>query len=149
MKRVFDFLIALLLIFGLSGCAHTLDAKLIAARDVNPNIYNKPSPVVVVLYQLKDIGKFDGADFNSLYQNPQQALGDDFVSMQQVEVAPGRTAVFKTKLDKKTKYLGVVAAYSNIDQAVWRQYVEFKSTWATENINVYVNRNRINIDYLL
>lgn len=149
MKRGLVFGFVVLLMLGLSGCAHTLNANLIAAQNVNPNIYNRPSPVVVVLYQLKDINKFNGADFNSLYQNPQQALGGDFISAQQVEVAPGRTAVFKGKLDKKTKYLGVVAAYSNIDRAIWRQHVEFQSTWAKENLNIHVNRNNISIDYLM
>jgi type VI secretion system protein VasD len=154
MQKKYYFLLILAAILGLGGCAaitpsHVLNAKVAASHDVNPNLYGRPSPVVVVFYQLKNVDAFNGADFDTLYQNPQQALGGDFVSQKQVEVAPGKATVIDWKLDPTTKYLGVVAAYSQLNNTVWRQYVQFQSTWAEESLVINVNRSKISIDYLL
>jgi len=154
MKGKYWFLLIVAAMMSLVGCAtilpsHKLNAKIIASNGVNPNEYGRPSPVVIVLYQLKNIKAFNSADFATLYENPSQALGGDFVSQEQVEVAPGETSVFKCKLDPKTQYLGVVAAFSQFDKASWRQYVQFQSTWAEESLIIHVNKNKINIDYLL
>lgn len=144
----------LLAVLALSGCAsilptHSVDATVTASTDVNPNIYGRPSPVVVVFYQLKNINKFNGADFATLYQNPQKALGGDYLGQQQIEVAPGESGEVEFNLDKKAQYLGVVAAYSNLDSAIWRKTVKFESTWAAEKFTVHVKKNRVTVDYLL
>ena len=154
MKQNCKILLTILLIMGLAGCAsilptHSVNATVVAATNVNPNIHGRPSPVVVTIYQLKGIGKFNAASFNTLYQNPSQALGGDYISQKQVEVAPGETQVLTDKLDPKALYVGVVAAFSDQNNATWRQSVKFQSTWATESLLIQVSKNRMKVDYLM
>ena len=154
MKRIYCLIFILFAAIGLSGCAsilpaHSVSASVSAANNANPNVNRQASPVVVMFYQLKGINAFNGSDFATLYQNPQQALGKDYISEGQVEVAPGQTVVYEDKLDPKATYLGIVAAYRNIGSSIWRRSVKFQSTWATETLKVHVGRNKVTVEYLL
>ena len=60
------------------GCAGTpkptpAKAALVAASDVNPDIEGHPAPIVVRLYELKEAGAFNGADYFRLIDKEQEA----------------------------------------------------------------------------
>jgi|ERR1700733_8984583 type VI secretion system protein VasD len=94
-----------------------------AGADANPDAQNRPSPIVVRVYQLKDDAAFKDADFFALYDKEQATLAAALVSREEFEVAPGAQKSIDYKLAPDAKFVGVAAAYRNIRDATWRAQI--------------------------
>jgi type VI secretion system protein VasD len=94
-----------------------------AAADINPDLNDRPSPVAVAIFQLKSVTRFNKADYFALYDPAANVLADDLVSREQVSMQPGEERVLVVELSPDTRYLGVTAAYRDIEQADWRTFV--------------------------
>lgn len=115
------------LFVALAGCQATrraLDTETSAelhftiGKDVNPDSDNRPSPIVISVYALKDSRQFEREDFLSLYEGAAQRLGADLVRKIRLrEFVPGETRTEKIPLDPSIHYLGVVAEYIQYDKA--------------------------------
>jgi len=71
---------------------------------------------------LRAPGAFQNADFFALYDNEIATLGQNLVTTpaEEFELQPGKSLQYKTELDLATKYLGVVAAFRDLENARWR-----------------------------
>ena len=94
-----------------------------ASAQVNPSASKRPSPILIRVYELKSVATFNGADFMSLYQRDQAELGGDFVAREEFVLAPGETRAFRKTLSPDTHFLGVVAAFRDLDRSTWRSVV--------------------------
>lgn len=91
-----------------------------AAAGLNPSVSQRPSPLLLRIYELKSAAAFNQADFMSLYQADQAALGAELITREEVMLQPGETRPFAKKLSVETRFIGVVAAYRNLELASWR-----------------------------
>lgn len=91
-----------------------------AAADLNPSVSNRPSPLIVRLYELRSDAAFNKADFIALYQGDQATLGGDLVAKDEMMIQPGESRPYQRKLAVETRYVAVFAAYRDIERAVWR-----------------------------
>jgi type VI secretion system protein VasD len=94
-----------------------------ASAEVNPSASNRPSPLLVRIYELKSAAGFNAADFMSLYQRDQAQLAADMIAKEEFVLAPGETKTFAKTLAPDTRFIGVVAAYRDIEHARWRSVV--------------------------
>jgi type VI secretion system protein VasD len=101
----------------------TLSINLSASGTVNPSANNRPSPVVVRVYELKTSAQFESADFLSLYEKDQSVLGADIVAREEFVLAPGDKKSINKPLAADTKFIGVVAAFRDLERARWRAFV--------------------------
>ena len=97
-----------------------LVATLTASSDVNPNIAGSPSPIFVRLYELKANTAFVTAGFFALWDEEDKALGKDLESRQQVVLSPGQQAKVEREFADGSAFLGVAAAYQDVQNAIWR-----------------------------
>ena len=133
-SRVGTLAVLLLCVSGLlmSGCSLLGDSPtrlklaLSAAEDINPDLNGRPSPVVLRLYELKDPSTFETADFFSLYQPEPTVSKDDVLAFQEVVVKPGAKQVHDMVLHSDAGYIGLVAAFRDIEQATWRVFRPLK-----------------------
>lgn len=95
-------------------------AQVIVSSGVNPDISNRPSPVVLRIYELKALGKFKGADFFGLMKDDATLLGKEMLHREELQLAPGSKQPYHHKVTPETEYIGVIAAYRNINEAVWK-----------------------------
>ncbi len=109
-----------------------ISVDIIATSNLNPDVNSRPSPVVVRIYQLKTPGKFETADFNSLYNNDAATLGSDLVKRDEYILRPGELQQYKNQPDDEANFLGVVAAFRNIDSAGWKSQVIIPKGQRTE-----------------
>ena len=100
-----------------------INVEIIASAQVNPDGSGRPSPIVVRLYELKSLAAFNEADFNSLYSDDEAKLGGDLVKREQFTIRPGGQKIYSHATIAETQYLGAIAAYRDIDRAVWRAAV--------------------------
>jgi type VI secretion system protein VasD len=94
------------------------------AADINPDVSGRPSPIVVRIYSLKSDDTFNNADFFALYEKDSATLDDTMTSRQELEISPGEKIELEKEYDLKTTHVGVLAAYRDLDNAVWRGSIE-------------------------
>ena len=97
-----------------------VDMRIVAGGDVNPDDNGRPSPVVVRVVELKSPSVFESAEFFALYQNEAQTLGSDLVATEEFEFKPGDVQDLKFALKPESNYVGVLAAYRQLEKANWR-----------------------------
>lgn len=134
MRRVTDafvLVLALVAVGALVGCPKKLasmlptklEARLVASASLNPDPTGRASPVVVRMYELVNRDAFESADFFDLFDNESATLGADMVARDEIQVEPGERRKVERRLNDKTRYLGIVAAYRDLDNAEWRALV--------------------------
>jgi type VI secretion system protein VasD len=112
----------------------TIEADFRAAVDLNPDHEGNPSPLVVRLYELKSATAFNNSGFFSLYDNDSIELGDDMKGREEMEFQPGQALLLERELEPETRYIGVMAAYRDIENARWRAVLEVEPGSDTEVI---------------
>lgn len=137
----------------LAGCASKpkpveptrVDAVIQVSAQANPSTSHRPSPVLVRIYELKATGAFDSADFISLYQREQATLAADLVAKDEFMLTPGESKPFVKTLAPETRFLGVTAAFRDVEHAKWR------STFAVapaQNARVVIRVGELSIEAL-
>jgi type VI secretion system protein VasD len=100
-----------------------LTGSIQVAAQVNPNSGNRPSPLLLRVYELKAVAAFNGAAFASLYEHDTSELGADLVGREEYVLAPGETKGFSKTLSPDTRFLGVIGAFRDFDHSRWRSVV--------------------------
>lgn len=96
-----------------------------ASDDINPDASGRASPLVIRVYELRSVDTFRSAGFFDLYDEPDSVLNEDLLSMQEVLLRPELVEKLPTMtLNENTRYLGIVAAFQNIDQAEWKMILD-------------------------
>ena len=107
----------------LGGCAFfhpVADVHVTAGESVNPDSGERASPVLLRVYELRSRDAFRDAGFDALHDDPEAALGEDLLGMAETMLRPGGSWHTERALQDGTRYLGVTAAFRNIDDARWR-----------------------------
>src|ERR1700749_1468022 len=105
MKTTLLLPVACLLVLTVAGCRSKpppppppTKAAIVVAADVNPDSAGRPSPVVVRLYQLKEEGAFNSANFFDITDKEQATLGPSLDSREEYELLPGQTREIVLKI---------------------------------------------------
>jgi type VI secretion system protein VasD len=98
-----------------------LKGSLKADAMANPDLRGRPSPVVVRVYELKSVGTFNSADFFSLFEKEGETLSGDLVGREEYQLSPAETRPYQRQLQPDTKFIGVVAAFRDLEGSRWRQ----------------------------
>ena len=115
-----------------------VQATVTAAADVNPDARDRPSPIKVRFYLLKSPKVFQNSDFFSLKDQGRELLVDDLRLYDEKVFKPGAVTPVELKLppeatlEDERLFLGVVAGYWNVDQAVWQLVQEIEVHETTE-----------------
>ena len=105
---------------GLFSSEPRVGITLQASANVNPNPEGQASPIVVRLYELKSLDAFSGEDFFALYDNEKSVLGEQLLAKEEIELKPGETRQIAHEVNPATRFMGVIAAYRDIDHAKWQ-----------------------------
>jgi type VI secretion system protein VasD len=100
-----------------------LTGSIEVASKVNPSASQRPSPLMLRVYELKSVASFNAADYMSLFQRDQAELGPDLVAREEYMLAPGETKAFVKTLSPDTHFLGVMGAFRDLDRSQWRSVV--------------------------
>lgn len=103
----------------LPSTAH-IEMEITAAPELNPNTEGRPSPIVLRIYELKSLEEFNNGDFFTIYDNETKALGKTMLAKDELEFKPGETKHIEREANPQTRFLGIIAAYRDIDNAQWR-----------------------------
>lgn len=125
---------ALLMTIAIGGCSRDktpdptpIDLRLTASPAVNPDRNDRPSPVLVRVYELRSAGTFETADFFAVLEQDDAVLGGEMVNRWEFQLDPGETTALDASFQAASGYLGVVAAFRDIEQAQWRAVTPIRS----------------------
>lgn len=105
-----------------------VDLALLAESDVNLNLEGDGAPLRFQILQLKDDSMLMAADHYQLRDDLESALGTNYLTHDDFTLLPGQWKFYEPfELDEKTRYLGVIAFYSDPDQAEWKKVVKVTS----------------------
>lgn len=106
---------------ALSGCvSRSVTMRFNAGEQLNPDANRQPLPVEVKVFQLKDDLAFRNADFDDLWQQGQQALGDSYLAQSSFMILPDSEKAISIDLNTNAKYLGFVAVFRTRSGYSWR-----------------------------
>ena len=113
---------------ALSACSSppkptAVSATVQAGAGVNPDLRSRASPIVVRLYELKSSAAFSGADFVSLFERDQATLAADLAGREEFVLRPGETRQWEKTVAPDVKFVGVMAAFRDIERARWKTVV--------------------------
>ncbi len=112
---------------------------------INPNEDTEASPVLVRVYELKSPTAFQQATLFELLDDDQGKLGADLVARREIEIKPNDTEEFERETAADTRYIGVVAAFRNIDTATWRGTTQIEPR-GDNRIQIIVSGTTVQID---
>lgn len=125
--------LAMVLVTLILGCAGPREApptiaevKFQAAPNLNPSITGEAAPLVVRIYELAAAGSFTDSDFFALFDEDRSVLGPDLLGRDELRLVPGAERRVNKTLQPGTRFLGIMAAYREIDQVNWRDVVSLK-----------------------
>lgn len=109
----------------LAGCAgapkpESVGIQISASSDVNPDLQGRPSPVILHIMELNSEEQFNRLDYMSLTQPSGAALGQDLLDKSRLILSPGDSQQLPLELNSQTTFIGLVAGFRDIDNAVWR-----------------------------
>lgn len=129
-----------------------IEVKLVlkASDNINPSQMSKRNPVVVNLYQLKNVDAFKSSEILDLYEKDISILADDLVSKQVVgSVLPQEKREIAFAIAQGTKYLAVFVQFSNYSQAKAKAWLELKEIDDIEQINISIDSLTVNIELVI
>ena len=137
---------------GLGGCGSAppkkpptlVQAAITVAANVNPDAGGRPSPVVVRLLELKNLDAFQSADFFSLSERGKETIGAELLATDEMVLRPGEQRRFERPLQDDTRFVGVIAAFRDLDRARWRAAVPVRLN-QTMTVTIDVGRREISI----
>jgi type VI secretion system protein VasD len=97
-----------------------LRLNLRASAHLNLSERGEPLATVVRVYQLKGTGKISVASFDDLLDHDKDALGEDFVAMQELTVNPGATLDPPLVRSPEATHVAVVALFRKPASTTWR-----------------------------
>lgn len=112
--------------------------------NLNPDATGRPSPVILRIYELRSLAAFNRADFFSLYEKDREQLGPDLVNRDELPMFPGAAPQAITTLKSDTRYLGVIAAFRDIERARWRASTPILVNQTTR-MEIKLDRNEVAI----
>ena len=150
--RLMDVGLAALCAVALAGCASAppapvpMTCTVEASADLNPTINKRPSPLLVRVYALKSAAAFNNADFIALYQHDQTELANDLTGKDEYTVAPREQRSCSKLLTSDTRFIGVVAAFRDLEHATWRSVAPIEGG---KKATVVVRANALSVDVVV
>jgi type VI secretion system protein VasD len=121
-----------------------LRSEVSAAENINPNRRGTPQPVKLHIFYLAEDDAFLAANFGDLVNPESPVLGEELVRRTETLVGPGEVLALDEAFDEAAKFIGVVAAFTDIDLAVWRAVEAVPEKKWTDVVRL-LSRNKLEI----
>lgn len=137
MFKKLSYMLICLTLFSFTASA--LDIDLRSTTKTNATADHGAAPLEIIIFQLRDNTDFDKADYFGLLDTPNKVLGGDLVDKISYVIAPSSHKTLRIKLDRRTHFIGVMAAYENYNAVVWRTSIKVDEN--DENLDFTFDKN--------
>lgn len=100
-------------------------------------------PVVIRLYELTSLATFNSADFFSIFNEYKTALANELLNSEEFRLIPGQKQKFNRTLHLDTQYVGVVAAFRDLEHSQWRAATAIPVKEQSPEIYIFLEGNKV------
>jgi type VI secretion system protein VasD len=127
--------------------ASKMSMMLYADDAANINESNEPAPITVMVLQMTNDLKMITSDYASLTGDVKSTLGKTYLNHEEYIVQPGSfTNVEEFPIEKNAKYIGIVASYRSIEDAVWRGSVKIEDQGEQYAVHVVLSDDGLKVE---
>lgn len=126
----------------------TLESKISASARLNPDINNRASPILLGIYELKSSIPFKSLDYYQISSTSHKKLASSLIDFNELEIRPSENKYYKQVLNPNTHYLGLIAAYRNIENAQWKKIIEIPRGTYKLKLKIYLNSQQLSYQIL-
>ncbi len=131
MKTLIKPILALtLILFFISGCSSKpthIELVIKSSKDLNPDLDEMSSPLMLTFYELDSAEKFLKYDFWKLLEKSGKRLENDLISQTKHIIIPEQEQTYRVVFDNRAKFLGVIGKFRNIEnKSSWRQVINLE-----------------------
>jgi type VI secretion system protein VasD len=101
-----------------------LEVQVVASLRLNLDEQGESLPTVVRLYQLKSTSRLDRSEYDQVYRDPKEALGEELLQADELVLSPGQVARRRVERDRAARALAVVAIVRRPVGLSWRAIAE-------------------------
>ncbi|MBV34984.1 MAG: type VI secretion system lipoprotein TssJ [Rickettsiales bacterium] len=118
-------------------------------KQVNPDPSGRASPLVIKVYQLNDKLAFETKDFFSIYDATDKDVKKAIVEQKEYQLNPGHEIHQSLVTNPATQYIGIVAAFRDIEIAKWRAVAkvnpgdEHSVTFTLDGVTIEVSEKEL------
>ncbi|GKX52687.1 type VI secretion system lipoprotein TssJ [Budvicia aquatica] len=130
-----------------SGKPSEVTLTFLSDEDINPNQSGEPTPIEVQVIYLNEDSKFMAMDYDQLLNDgPEKTLGKNYVNHQDYSLLPGQfKPIPAVKLEPETRFIAVVAHFSDIDGSQWSDITEVESVGKNETVMIHIRANEVEV----
>ncbi|TLD80005.1 type VI secretion system lipoprotein TssJ [Helicobacter sp. MIT 11-5569] len=129
---VYKNLLFLLMVLVFSACSSKVDITINNHERSNLNNRQDDVPLTIIVYQLKDIKKFEQASDIDLFAREDGILGKDKIDSMKMQIAPRDNIVAVNVKDKEVPYIGILVFFANNDKKItkaWAKTSDASGIW--------------------
>ncbi|MGQ8367225.1 type VI secretion system lipoprotein TssJ [Glaciecola sp. 1036] len=131
MQSLHRILVVLIFSLFMSGCLSTepsektrdFSYEIIASENINPDINQQASSVLVRVYQLNNRVNFEKARYEDLFDSDKNTLGAEFISVNEYLIDPGTSKSLDADVSATTKFIGIAVGFRSANAVNWRTIV--------------------------
>jgi len=99
-----------------------------ADPSLNPNELGQPQPVEVRVLLLRARERLEQADFETVWKDTANLLGNDLVGQASLTVFPGKLKIYPMKSAPGVSYVALVGLFRRPEGRGWRHIVDVRET---------------------
>lgn len=152
MRNVFVLGLAAVLMTGCSSdpevilSPSTMTFSMVAEDEINPNSRGHASPLAVKVFELEDDSMFQAAGFDQLATDFKDALSSNYVDDYDYMLLPGEFKyVDPIPLDEDTRFIGVMAKYTDSENSHWKRVVKVKPNSREYHLLIHFKGNEVKV----
>ncbi|HET7773796.1 MAG TPA: type VI secretion system lipoprotein TssJ [Burkholderiaceae bacterium] len=149
--RPFVAALGLSALFVLTGCGSApkatptqISLSVAVSQSANPDTRNRPSPIVVRVYELRAPAGFEAADFFALFDKDRETLAADLQARDEFTLQPGEIKSIAREAKPESRHIAVFAAFRDLERATWRGSIPLV-VGKQNNIRVIVDGRTISV----
>jgi type VI secretion system VasD/TssJ family lipoprotein len=128
-----------------------LKSEVIATEHINPSRRGTPQPVKVHIFYLAQSDAFLAANFADLVDPASAVLGDELVRRAERLIGPGERLELDEEFDEAARFIGVIAEFTEVEQAIWRaveavpgrRWTDVLRLWRSNKLEILVDGTTI------
>lgn len=128
-------LLPILTLFAIPACGTVLcelpsssSLTIRGSEQLNPDADGRSLPTIVRVYQLRDIGSFEIASFEEVWQRPEAVLGDSLLSKDEVTLYPSQVVTRSFDRNPAANFVVAVGIFRRAVGNTWRTVMPLPPT---------------------
>lgn len=113
--------------------------------DINQNQDGDATPIEIQVIYLNEDSRFLGADYDQLLkQGPEKIFGKNYINHQDYTILPDQYKILPAvELEAKTRFIGVIAHYADINNSYWADIVGVDAVGKKETLIIHIKINEV------